>query len=276
MFGESCLPKKQRRRDEAPLDVDPLSPTRAPAMVCDDPLLAPATLPPTVSYKEAMMGDLAVETEDDNDLVPLEDDDIDLLDDDDVHIVINERTHNIEYESLLMVCFNCGIYGHISDHYPKTHPHEPSLESDATMIDTPIPQPPPDPYGPWMLTDKWYNPIVVETEPVDQPAIIIDNPVSEPNPLTSQPMSNNVVQSVATTTVSRFIHVSSFSAGKSKPKGKAPIALRKAPLTVLKLRYTNIIPKKVGGVGPTRKSTLNLAKHSVIVTSESGQPIVLG
>ncbi|KAK8487977.1 hypothetical protein V6N12_024945 [Hibiscus sabdariffa] len=89
-------------------------------------------------------------------------------------------------------------------------------------------------------------------------------------------MSNNVVQSVATTTVSRFIHVSSFSAGKSKPKGKAPIALRKAPLTVLKLRYTNIIPKKVGGIGPTRKSTLNLAKHSVIVTSESGQPIVLG
>ncbi|KAK8487976.1 hypothetical protein V6N12_024944 [Hibiscus sabdariffa] len=57
-------------------------------------------------------------------------------------IVINERTHNIEYESLLMVCFNCDIYGHISDHCPKTHPHEPSLESDATMIDTPIPQPP--------------------------------------------------------------------------------------------------------------------------------------
>ncbi|KAK8487975.1 hypothetical protein V6N12_024943 [Hibiscus sabdariffa] len=99
MFGESCLPKKQRRRDEAPLDADPLSPTRAPAMVCDDPLLAPVTLPPTVSYKEAMMGDLAVETEDDNDLVPLEDDDIDLLDDDDVRVGVQDDTSFIDFSS---------------------------------------------------------------------------------------------------------------------------------------------------------------------------------
>ncbi|KAK8572447.1 hypothetical protein V6N12_028500 [Hibiscus sabdariffa] len=51
------------------------------AMVDDDP-------PPAVSYKEAMMNDLPLDLEDDDDLVSIDDDDIDLLDDD---VRIGER-----------------------------------------------------------------------------------------------------------------------------------------------------------------------------------------
>ncbi|KAK8593249.1 hypothetical protein V6N12_045333 [Hibiscus sabdariffa] len=115
-----------------------------------------------VSYKEAVMNDLAADPADDDDLVPLDDDAIDLLDDD-VRI-------------------------------------EPPQASEVTMVDTPESQPPLDPYGPWMLVDNRhqrpakpinqparvktvpiashsrFNHIFVETESVEQPSTLADTP----------------------------------------------------------------------------------------------------
>ncbi|CAN1756366.1 hypothetical protein LINPERHAP1_LOCUS6118 [Linum perenne] len=38
--------------------------------------------------------------------------------------VIEYRTYFVEYESLEMVCFSCGLYGHLIDNFPENHSHE--------------------------------------------------------------------------------------------------------------------------------------------------------
>ncbi|KAK8572446.1 hypothetical protein V6N12_028499 [Hibiscus sabdariffa] len=215
-------------------------------------------------------------------------------------IVINSCTQIVEYESLPVVCFTCGIYGHVSEHCPNSHPQEPLLESETTMVDIAVPQPPLDPYGPWMLFENRrqrptkptthptrsatvpivshsrYNLIFVDFEPIDQPVILEDNHASDLNPQINPPSPHIVAQQVAIAAGPSSTLDPSSSSGKSKSKSKALVTLRKAPLTVLKSRDTNIMPKKVGGTGPARKSSLNPAKHSVHVTSESAPPIVLG
>ncbi|KAK8672371.1 hypothetical protein V6N13_110743 [Hibiscus sabdariffa] len=99
---DPLLPKKQQRRDEAPPDI---TSTNIPStMDCDNPMLAAPDMNP-LSYKYMLTGGSV--NDPDDDLISLDDDDIGLLDED-----------VVEYESLSVVCFNCGIYGHNSDLYP--------------------------------------------------------------------------------------------------------------------------------------------------------------
>ncbi|KAK8523591.1 hypothetical protein V6N12_048108 [Hibiscus sabdariffa] len=57
-------------------------------------------------------------------------------------LVINGHIQIIEYESMLIICFHCGIYGHVKDLCPKLSrlscPNE--IQQDSTPPPTPVPE----------------------------------------------------------------------------------------------------------------------------------------
>ncbi|KAL4297847.1 hypothetical protein GQ457_12G017420 [Hibiscus cannabinus] len=71
-------------------------------------------------------------------------------------IIINGRVQIVEYESMSMVCFHCGIYGHHKDLCPRLCSPEATSAAIATSVsmanglEITVPA---DPYGPWMLVE---------------------------------------------------------------------------------------------------------------------------
>ncbi|KAL4346332.1 hypothetical protein GQ457_17G005970 [Hibiscus cannabinus] len=63
-------------------------------------------------------------------------------------LVINGKVQLVEYESLPVVCFGCGMYGHVQDLCPKAHSTTPT--TTPTVPPESHQTPPRDPYGPWM------------------------------------------------------------------------------------------------------------------------------
>ncbi|KAK8498254.1 hypothetical protein V6N12_000523 [Hibiscus sabdariffa] len=66
-------------------------------------------------------------------------------------ISINGRIQIVEYESLPVVCFHCGVYGHTKDICPKNNSHVPPPE---TTTKTTQPMSPLEPFSPWMIVEK--------------------------------------------------------------------------------------------------------------------------
>ncbi|KAK8658990.1 hypothetical protein V6N13_029208 [Hibiscus sabdariffa] len=183
--------------------------------------------------------------------------------------------------------------------------------SDSVMPDAPAPQPPLDPYGPWMLIENRrrrpskstpqpkvvdvskesivrnsrYNPIYIENDPVSKDLIAAAvTPSTDARPDTgfqivindSNVPESNLILDVATTPPS--------PGGKSKLKSKTPIVLRNSASIALKPRDMNVMPRKsINGTGlsasssKTRMQTkrLNPSKHTTIVMSASDPPISL-
>ncbi|XP_039028355.1 uncharacterized protein LOC120162254 [Hibiscus syriacus] len=67
-------------------------------------------------------------------------------------IIVNGRTQIIEYESVPIVCFNCGTYGHSSNSCPKNMVA--TEEAPTTKNEPPQPIAEESKYGPWMLVEK--------------------------------------------------------------------------------------------------------------------------
>ncbi|KAK8521075.1 hypothetical protein V6N12_004991 [Hibiscus sabdariffa] len=218
-------------------------------------------------------------------------------------ISINGRTQIFEYESLPVVCFNCGIYGHVNEHCPKTHLQEQAPGPDTNMREVPAPEPL-DAYGPWMLVENRrrrpasvskqpsrldtaqfvsqsrFNPIFAESNPTTHSPVIADTLGNEPVAPASHPRHDDMLQTSAANNIIAHPSVAyGPSTSKSTNNGRAPVVIRKTSQAVLKPRDTNISLKKTVGVnvraGAAKKSSLNPAKHSVIVTSELADPIIL-
>ncbi|KAK8644341.1 hypothetical protein V6N13_123651 [Hibiscus sabdariffa] len=224
---DSRLPKKQRCRVEAPLDI---TSTDIPAtMDCDNPILAaPGMNPP--SYKDMLTGGSV--NDPDDDLISLDEDDIELLDED-----------VVEYESMPVVCFNCGIYGHNSDLCPCNKRDEDNIPHKVSQ-DKPKPKQP-ESFGPWMLVDRKQQrqprkPIAVDTKDTSFPLqqsrynpIFMDNDNTEA--MTTQAdlvtipireQAHDTVAPLATDQSNVHIHTthSNTSLVKLKAKGKLPQA----------------------------------------------------
>ncbi|KAK5802615.1 hypothetical protein PVK06_030222 [Gossypium arboreum] len=73
-------------------------------------------------------------------------------------IVIDGRIQRVEYESLPVVCFDCGRYGHNREIYP----YRSDKENEPFTVENPLPRNVPeipkyveeDRYGPWMLVER--------------------------------------------------------------------------------------------------------------------------
>ncbi|KAK8614180.1 hypothetical protein V6N13_122551 [Hibiscus sabdariffa] len=161
-----------------------------------------------------------------------------------------------------------------------------------------------DAYGPWMLVENWrrrpvsitkqpnrldtaqfvsqsrFNPIFAKSNPTTHSPVIVDDLGNEPVSPASHPMHDNMLQtSPATNIIAHPLSASGPSTSKSKTNSKVPVVIRKTPQAVLKPRDTNITLKKNVGVnvrtGAAKKTSLNPAKYSIIVTFESADPIIL-
>lgn len=62
-------------------------------------------------------------------------------------IKINRKAFNVEYEGLSQICFNCGLYGHVSDNCGV---NKDSDTSHNTTKESPKSSPT-APFGPWMI-----------------------------------------------------------------------------------------------------------------------------
>ncbi|KAK9035110.1 hypothetical protein V6N11_077159 [Hibiscus sabdariffa] len=188
-------------------------------------------------------------------------------------IIINGRTQIVEYESLPVVCFNCGIYGHTNERCPKNQMHEKSTEMDSNMPDPPKQHPPIDPYGPWMLvenrrrrpmkspghfnksvphsiaTSSRYNPVFIESDSVAGTSKATDaTPISDvqQNLSISALNQDNVAPLPGNTIGLDPTHVPapvSYS-GTPKSKAKTQVTSRKSSSLILKPGDSNVMPKR--------------------------------
>ncbi|KAL4354463.1 hypothetical protein GQ457_06G022390 [Hibiscus cannabinus] len=72
-------------------------------------------------------------------------------------LIINGRPQIVEYKSLPMVCFHCGLYDHLKDICPKLQCSD-EVPPAASEIPTSTPVPahsvPDEAFGPWMLVER--------------------------------------------------------------------------------------------------------------------------
>ncbi|KAK9022315.1 hypothetical protein V6N11_002591 [Hibiscus sabdariffa] len=208
-------------------------------------------------------------------------------------IVVNGRTQLVEYESLPVVCFHCGTYGHIHDQCPRRlQPEDPP----STTVLPPIPpstQLPTEPFGPWMLVEKKRNRTTrtnrTSSRPNDVPLVThsrfnplfsgndhahipdthvavdsIEAPAEhiEPTGDITAPTVVPVIQNPVATLTSEN-DLATVSAGKkSKAKSKVTGVMRKHNQNVLGSRNLNIIPLK-NSVGVNfYSSKISKGRHS--------------
>ncbi|KAK9043582.1 hypothetical protein V6N11_071918 [Hibiscus sabdariffa] len=386
LSDNSRLPKKQRRRDEAPPDTLP------PTALMDCDAHDSSSHPP--SYKDMLTGGLDHVV--DVDLVSLDDDDIDLLEDDvqtdgpwtifghyitvepwsvdfnpqqdhPSHIMawvrlpglpitwykqslieaigariekvvkldyqtdygrrgrfarmavkinlqqplvskisINGQIQCVEYESLPIVCFKCGTYGHVTDLCPlaKASEAETVVQPSPTVRPKTIPS---DPFGPWMLVEIRQRRQPLKKTLPDTPVVATSpqgsrfNPIFMDDPAADDfghpPGSSAELQHVQTTNpihnpsdIERVMPpsddtiVHKENTANHKSKGKRSQYVRKPAAVVLAPKNTNIMPCKPGlslpsssrlPKGRTVSAVLNPAKHGAVVISSDSAPIFM-
>ncbi|KAK8636043.1 hypothetical protein V6N13_004753 [Hibiscus sabdariffa] len=178
-------------------------------------------------------------------------------------IAINGQLQFVEYESLPMVCFKCGVYGHVSDSCAPIDGGQYENVGHAP----PHPQPkviPSEPFGPWMLVEKRQR-----HDPSDQVVI--------------QPEVEVATTAAVTTAVDPAIpYGPRESVVKAKTKGKATLLIRKPSATVLAPKNLNIMPRKSGSSvasssrskGRNTRSPLNPVSHGAVVISTKSAPVI--
>ncbi|KAK8497449.1 hypothetical protein V6N12_016973 [Hibiscus sabdariffa] len=136
-------------------------------------------------------------------------------------ITINGEIQFVEYESLSMVCFKCGVYGHVSDSCA------PTVDGEHENVDHVSPQP--------QARGSRFNPIFMDdtatADPVDKVTIQLE-------------VATASAESMPTATESPSLPPENVV--KSKTKWKATLLLCKPAANVLAPRNQNIMPRKSG------------------------------
>ncbi|KAK9042088.1 hypothetical protein V6N11_017167 [Hibiscus sabdariffa] len=219
---------------------------------------------------------------------------------------INGQIQFVEYESLPMVCFKCGTYGHVTERCPLTQVNA----GDTTVQTSPMACRkviPSEPFGPWMLVERRqrrqnkpavpiethvattppqgsrFNPIFMEDNVVDEfghhpiPPIDLSNAkLLDPTPILpkEEPIPPSPAPPLAT----------NDKTVRTKSKGKIPLSVRKPPAVVLAPKNTNIMPRKSGMSLPSTSrllkgrhvtKILDPVKHGAMEVSHASAPIVI-
>ncbi|KAL4319697.1 hypothetical protein GQ457_18G010960 [Hibiscus cannabinus] len=204
-------------------------------------------------------------------------------------IIVNGRTQIVEYESLPIVCFSCGTYGHANHNCPQDKPVESAMDFDLPQPINPPNQQPVESYGPWMLVarrrrrpalsrlppnpvveNSRYNPIFLETDNDNLPPTADNTPSAPSSPHRSNstlrqvpivqnqvvlPASPPVIPGSVPTERVQDSDTRSHSS-KARTKGKSPISLRKSAPIVLGSRDMNImIRKPTSGASSSKRSS---------------------
>ncbi|KAL4271513.1 hypothetical protein GQ457_13G016790 [Hibiscus cannabinus] len=191
-------------------------------------------------------------------------------------IVINGLLQVVEYESLPVVCFNCGVYGHNIDLCPCNKndednlPPKPRKSIAVDSTDNSFP-----------LQQSRYNPIFLDndnTEALVAQADLVTVPIPEQAHDTAAPHSTEQ------NNVSIQLTHSIASPIKLKAKWKLPQAARKPTTLNLGLKSVNILTRKYGSstpgsshytTGRSQAASLHSEKHAAVELDPSAAPITL-
>ncbi|KAL4326023.1 hypothetical protein GQ457_11G031720 [Hibiscus cannabinus] len=213
-------------------------------------------------------------------------------------ITINGQLQFVEYESLPMVCFKCGVYGHVSDSCAPINGGEQENFAQAPSRTMDVPS---EPFGPWMLVEKRqrrqpkkvnpgeppappslaqgsrFNPIFMDdttvVDTVDQDALQTEVEAAMPEAV------NTTVEHESEIAIPQNARESVL---KARTKGKATLLIRKPSATVLTPKNLNIMPRKSSSSVPNSsrskgrnaQPSLNPASHGAVVISTKSAPLI--
>ncbi|KAK9024620.1 hypothetical protein V6N11_004778 [Hibiscus sabdariffa] len=168
-------------------------------------------------------------------------------------IVVNGRTQLVEYESLPMVCFQCGTYGHVHDQCPRNLQPEALAASTGSALVPPSPQLPAEPYGPWMLVEKRRS----RSSTTSRTPLQHSNPTAE----NAAPVAESAACAPIITPAPENHPVAATSNTNSGARSKSAGVLRKHNPVVLGSRNLNILPLKPSVGASSSSSKLNKGRH---------------
>ncbi|KAK9031717.1 hypothetical protein V6N11_056007 [Hibiscus sabdariffa] len=204
-------------------------------------------------------------------------------------IVINGRTQLVVYESLPVVCFHCGTYGHTHDQFPR---HTQVPNPPATTVSSPAPSPiqlPTESYVPWIFNPLFSGNDHAHTSDIPVAADSVEAPAkhSDPTGGVTAPVIEPAIEPVLETPTTTPTFVPKLvvvpSGNKSKAKGKVTGVVRKHNPNVLGSRNLNIMSLKnsVGvnsscskiSKGRHSHPVLNPEKHTALTLDLAAPPI---
>ncbi|KAL4361184.1 hypothetical protein GQ457_04G025550 [Hibiscus cannabinus] len=196
-------------------------------------------------------------------------------------ILFNGRVQLIEYESLPVICFNCGKYGHAKEIFPDLLPkpdhvapakvHD-KVKPSETSSDAPLSRDPctDDSFWPWMLAERRprCTPRVQKTASTSAP---IQNLGSRFSPIIVSDIDEEVAFSAGTKvthTVSSQHDRTSLNSSTLKASGKKKVVSSgKAPRVSLM--------RKTLQVNLSDFPPLDTTRHSTIVMKENADPNIV-
>ncbi|KAK8484125.1 hypothetical protein V6N11_079657 [Hibiscus sabdariffa] len=304
----TCLPKKQHRRDEAPLDgIFSASEFADPTMDCDNACPdgdIPVTNHP-ISYKEVVTG---AKSSIEDDLIPLDGDDIELLEDD-IQQAFSDGTPTIDFsprvqdialksKEFTLVLKILGRRVGYSTLYNKllvalgislrSLPWNMIFHNRAIFRRRSSPSH--APLAP-VVENSRYNPIFLDNDNDNLVPTATNQPSTPSSPRRSTLTPNQVVLPTPSPSIPDPAHSDHDQtsdapnhSNKTKTQGKSPTLIRKSTLVILGSCDMNIMVRKSSPgasssiksfKGRSRSSNLNPAKHLAVVLSESAPPVTL-
>ncbi|KAL4387430.1 hypothetical protein GQ457_09G007220 [Hibiscus cannabinus] len=200
-------------------------------------------------------------------------------------IAINGKIQCVEYEPLPMVCFKCGLYGHVSDLCSRV--------ADAEVVDAthacpkgPIKVVTEEAYGPWMLVERKQRRPPKNVRPSTPPSRSVPPHESRFNPIF---IDEDVVTDYDCLRVSSDapqlvrdlnnapVPPAMINGAPSASTNPVPITANDAPPSK---EYEYYPSSRIASSSrmPTERSssaTLNPAKHGAMVLSSNSAPIII-
>ncbi|KAK8579463.1 hypothetical protein V6N12_069788 [Hibiscus sabdariffa] len=186
-------------------------------------------------------------------------------------IFVNGWIQIVEYKSLPVVCFDCGVYGHTKDIFPKNNSHVPPPETtppDATK--TAQPMSPLEPFGPWMIVEKRNRRQPKATTDASVKPTTLSMTISRFSPISGLDDTSMKDQAELLGSVDLDRPVKEVLVRLPKPKTKTQVSLAKP--STLSLGNKNHLSSSAGASSSTggliknRNSSmaLNPNKHSIV------------
>ncbi|KAK9042856.1 hypothetical protein V6N11_071211 [Hibiscus sabdariffa] len=203
-------------------------------------------------------------------------------------ILINERLQLVEYESLPIICFKCGRYGHLLE---NCRDFESKLQLEEPMEAPVIPEQvkPASPFGPWMVVERRQRRL--PKKPVANPGksdgVVFHasrfNPIHDldqvdPSGKGVESFPQPQSQSVVKTALSKAKLKSKISHRRSLKSAnvvhvRKPLSVTLADFPVLSRNHNKASTSRLASKN-TPIVTLDTSKHSTIVMDENSDPNV--
>ncbi|KAL4361200.1 hypothetical protein GQ457_04G029180 [Hibiscus cannabinus] len=177
-------------------------------------------------------------------------------------IIVNGRIQLVEYESLPVVCFGCGLYGHTQELCPKLNPPIPDVVEPVVPICI-------------RSTPSRFNPIYIVDDASAEKSHSTPPSISEHLPLALDSLPVPVISKVSLgdKEIAAHFGAKATAKGKSAVPVRKPLAVRNS-ITAYAHQSSNLVlsSRVTKGSSPTLSSTPS--KHTAIALKADANPAI--